>query len=57
MKITYKATITITDIVPDADDSKLKPIDTVTDSIISELRDGLSENGTVEVTDIEWHIN
>lgn len=56
MKITYKATITITDIVPDTDGSKLMPVENVTQAIIDELRLGLSDDGTVDVSDIEWHI-
>lgn len=51
MKITFTCKMTMTDDLPDSIVEKVYPVDIVVKDLIKELKEGLSEKGTVDLTD------
>ena len=57
MKATFTCKMTMTDELPDSIVDKVYPVDDVVKDLIEELKEGLSEKGTVELTDCSLTID
>lgn len=51
MKITYTCQLTMTDEFEDSEVKEVFPADVITNDLIKDLKDGLSEKGTVQISD------
>lgn len=51
MKITYTCKLTMTDEFEDSEVKEVFPADVITNNLIKDLKDSLSEKGTVEISD------
>lgn len=51
MKITFTCKVTMTDEIPDSKIEEVYPVDVIVKELIRDLKNGLSEKGTVDITD------
>lgn len=57
MKITYTCKLTMTDEFEDSEVKEVFPADVITKDLIKDLKDGLSEKGTVNISDYSLTID
>ena len=50
MKLTFTCKLTMIDDLPDSDVEKVYPVDDIVKDMIRDLKDGLSEKGTIDIS-------
>lgn len=51
MKITFTCKLTMTDDLPDSDVEKVYPVEDIVNDLIKDLKYGLSERGSIDISD------